>query len=96
MRKFYYLSLFLFCSVCSFAQQQDIPVPKPHQLKWHEAELGAVFHYDLHVFDGIRYGQGNNRINPIEDYNIFLTDCVQRTEAVSWATRFFLISAGSV
>ena len=33
--------------------------------------MGAVFHYDLHVFDGIRYGQGNNRINPIEDYNIF-------------------------
>ena len=23
------------------------------------------------MFDGIRYGQGNNRINPIEDYNIF-------------------------
>jgi arylsulfatase A-like enzyme len=44
---------------------------KPHQLKWHEAEMGAVFHYDLHVFDGIRYGQGNNRISPIEDYNIF-------------------------
>ena len=52
-------------------EQQSIPVPKPHQLKWHEAEMGAVFHYDLHVFDGIRYGQGNNRINPIEDYNIF-------------------------
>ena len=29
------------------------------------------FSTDLHVFDGIRYGQGNNRINPIEDYNIF-------------------------
>ena len=71
MRKLYYLSLFLLSYVCSFAQQQNIPVPKPHQLKWHEAELGAVFHYDLHVFDGIRYGQGNNRINPIEDYNIF-------------------------
>ena len=55
----------------AFAQQQAIPTPKPHQLKWHEAEMGAVFHYDLHVFDGIRYGQGNNRINPIEDYNIF-------------------------
>ena len=27
---------------------------------------------------------------------IFFTDCVQRTEAVNWATRFFLISAGSV
>lgn len=25
----------------------------------------------MHVFDGIRYGQGNNRITPIEDYNIF-------------------------
>ena len=53
-----------------WAQETSIPVPKPHQLKWHEAEMGAVFHYDLHVFDGIRYGQGNNRINPIEDYNI--------------------------
>lgn len=63
--------LFLVWAVCCMAQQTNIPVPKPHQLKWHEAELGAVFHYDLHVFDGIRYGQGNNRINPIEDYNIF-------------------------
>ena len=71
MKKLCYLSLFILYSVCSFAQQQAIPVPKPHQLKWHEAEMGAVFHYDLHVFDGIRYGQGNNRINPIEDYNIF-------------------------
>ena len=71
MKKLCYLSLFILYSVCSFAQQQELPVPKPHQLKWHEAEMGAVFHYDLHVFDGIRYGQGNNRINPIEDYNIF-------------------------
>lgn len=71
MKKLCHLSLFILCSAYSFAQQQDIPTPKPHQLKWHEAEMGAVFHYDLHVFDGIRYGQGNNRINPIEDYNIF-------------------------
>ena len=42
------------------AQQATIPVPKPFQLKWHQAEMGAVFHYDLHVFDGVRYGQGNN------------------------------------
>ena len=33
--------------------------------------MGVVFHYDLHVFDGLVYGQGNNRINPVEDYNIF-------------------------
>ena len=71
MKKLYFISLLIFCSIYSFAQEQNIPVPKPHQLKWHEAEMGAVFHYDLHVFDGIRYGQGNNRINPIEDYNIF-------------------------
>lgn len=55
MKKLCYLSLFILCSAYSFAQQQDIPTPKPHQLKWHEAEMGAVFHYDLHVFDGIRY-----------------------------------------
>ena len=50
------------------------PKPAPRQMKWHEAELGVVFHYDLHVFDGLVYGQGNNRINPIEDYNIFHPD----------------------
>ena len=54
MKKLCYLSLFILYSVFSFAQQQELPVPKPHQLKWHEAEMGAVFHYDLHVFDGIR------------------------------------------
>lgn len=70
MKKSYLLLLLLMNFVLCHAQQEII-VPKPHQLKWHEAEMGAVFHYDLHVFDGIRYGQGNNRINPIEDYNIF-------------------------
>ena len=65
------LILTVFFSLTCHAQKSTPITPKPHQLKWHEAELGAVFHYDLHVFDGIRYGQGNNRINPIEDYNIF-------------------------
>ena len=46
--------LLLFCSVYCLAQQATIPVPKPFQLKWHQAEMGAVFHYDLHVFDGVR------------------------------------------
>ncbi len=63
------LSLTLFLQ--GGAQEKKLPVPAPHQLKWHEAEIGVVFHYDLHVFDGLVYGQGNNRINPIEDYNIF-------------------------
>lgn len=70
MKIFYSFILFLVGSMAGLAQQEII-IPKSHQLKWHEAEMGAVFHYDLHVFDGIRYGQGNNRINPIEDYNIF-------------------------
>ena len=71
MQRSYLILIIICCSIYGVAQEQGIPVPKHHQLKWHEAEMGAVFHYDLHVFDGIRYGQGNNRINPIEDYNIF-------------------------
>ena len=67
------LNLLIFCLLCSITTwaQQPVITPKALQLKWHQTEMGAVFHYDLHVFDGIRYGQGNNRINPIEDYNIF-------------------------
>ena len=51
--------------------ESNYPVPAPHQLKWHEAELGVVFHYDLHVFDNEKYNQTANRINPVEDYNMF-------------------------
>ncbi|WP_341837154.1 alpha-L-fucosidase [Chitinophaga pollutisoli] len=47
------------------------PLPAPAQLAWQRAELGMVFHYDLHVFDGRQYGQGGNRISPVPDYNIF-------------------------
>ena len=65
MKILYTSLLFLMNCVLSVAQPEII-VPKPHQLKWHEAEMGAVFHYDLHVFDGIRYGQGNNRISPLK------------------------------
>ena len=61
MKILYISLLFLMNCVLSVAQPEII-IPKPHQLKWHEAEMGAVFHYDLHVFDGIRYGQGLNSI----------------------------------
>lgn len=70
MKNFNLLIFFFLCSITTWAQQ-PVLTPKALQLKWHQTEMGAVFHYDLHVFDGIRYGQGNNRINPIEDYNIF-------------------------
>lgn len=40
------------------------PAPRPAQLAWQEAELGIVFHYDLHVFDERRYVQHDNRRRP--------------------------------
>jgi alpha-L-fucosidase len=49
----------------------QLPLPKVQQIAWQEAELGVLFSYDLHVFDGKKYDQAFNRINPIEDYNIF-------------------------
>ena len=51
--------------------EANYPVPAARQLKWHEAELGVVFHYDLHVFDNKKYNQTANRINPVDDYNMF-------------------------
>ncbi len=53
------------------SQKPTLPVPNARQLAWQQAELGAVFHYDLHVFDGKKYGQGGNRIKPVSDYQIF-------------------------
>ncbi|MBX2817002.1 MAG: alpha-L-fucosidase [Saprospiraceae bacterium] len=58
------------------AQAGKIERPKPTaaQLAWQEAELGAVFHYDLHVFDQKPYRQGGvdgNRTNPISNHQMF-------------------------
>lgn len=52
-------------------KDDKIPIPNKRQLAWQEAELGVVFHYDLHVFDGKRYGQGSNRISPFPNYQLF-------------------------
>ncbi|WP_242203080.1 alpha-L-fucosidase [Aestuariivivens insulae] len=52
-------------------EETAYPKPNSRQLAWQEAEMGVVFHYDLHVFDGVKYGQGNNRIDPVPDYQIF-------------------------
>lgn len=70
------LLLILFVLVLSVKGQVKkegcvLPVPTPALLNWQEAELVAVFHYDLHVFDGVRYNQAYNRITPIPDVNIF-------------------------
>ena len=52
-------------------KENPYPMPNERQLAWQEAELGVVFHYDLHVFDGKKYGQAENRIDPVLDYQIF-------------------------
>lgn len=51
-------------------KENKIPLPNKNQLAWQEAEMGALVSYDLHVFDGKRYLQKNNRIDPIDDYQI--------------------------
>ena len=57
------VAIFVFCFVIlSAASQEEIPIPGPMQQKWQEAELVAIFHYDLHVFDGEKYNQAKNRI----------------------------------
>lgn len=60
-------------SYCVFIPIKIPPFPQPNerQRKWQEAELGALFSYDLHVFDQKPYNQRENRITPIRDYQIF-------------------------
>lgn len=66
------LLFLLFVLVMSVnGQMKNIPLPTQAQLNWQNAELVAVFHYDLHVFDGVKYNQAYNRITPIADINMF-------------------------
>jgi alpha-L-fucosidase len=59
----------------ALAQQVEVlPKPNAAQLAWQRAEMGAVFHYDLHVFDEKKYeqnGTSSNRTNPVSDYQVF-------------------------
>lgn len=71
MKKFLLTTSFLLFTHIGLSAQKQIPLPKPAQITWQEAELTAVFHYDLHVFDGKKYNQAYNRITPIPDINIF-------------------------
>lgn len=48
-----------------------LPLPNARQLAWQDAEVGVIFHYDLHVFDDRKYSQEENRIHPVSDYNLF-------------------------
>ena len=74
-----------------------LPRPNPAQAAWQEAEMGVVFHYDLHVFDGKRYAQGRNRITPVSDYNLFNPEHLDTDQwiraAKAMGARFALITA---
>ena len=68
-RKWLFTTLLAGCISVGWAEEKtSVPLPKPAQITWQEAELTAVFHYDLHVFDGKQYNQAYNRITPIPDY----------------------------
>ena len=75
----------------------DIPTPTQAQLAWQRAELGVVFHWDLHVFDGKRYVQRQNWVTPIEDPQIFFPtdyDIDQWFESVEgMGARFAILTA---
>lgn len=93
-RCFLLLSVLLAIDV---AAQVRPALPSDSQVRWHEAEMGAIFHYDIHVFDGKRYVQTENRITPIEDYNIFSPDELDTDQWVLAAKeagcRFALLTA---
>ena len=44
-------------NLSSAQTQGELSVPNERQLAWQQAELGMVFHYDLHVFDSTKYNQ---------------------------------------
>lgn len=61
------------CAGATSAQEQasERPTPTPAQLAWQRAELGVVFHYELHVFDDKHYVQNDNRRNGATDPETF-------------------------
>ncbi len=81
----------------SAAPTGGLPKPTPAQLAWQRAELGAVFHWDLHVFDGERYSQGANRKAAISDPQIFAPDRYDIDQwfesVVGMGARFALLTA---
>lgn len=80
----------------SQAEGVYLPVPIPAQLAWQESELGVIFHYDLHIFDSVRYRQHENRSMKFDPsiFNPTKLDTDQWVEAaVAYGARFALITA---
>ena len=73
------------------------PLPRPAQRAWQEAELGIVFHYDIHLFDEVRYDQGANRRTRFENPKIFSPSALDTDQWVRCAkdagARFAILTA---
>jgi len=95
--KYQSLKLFILLLTLPVYSQEEISVPNEAQLAWSEAELGILFSYDLHVFDGKRYNQSLNRITPIEDYNIINPEMLDTDQWIKAAkdagAKFALLTA---
>ncbi len=66
-------------------KKNKIPIPNKKQLAWQYAEFGVLFSYDLHVFDGKRYGQRDNRIAPFPDYQMYSPDSLNTDQWIKVA-----------
>jgi len=98
MKKLFLLIVIVLGGLEIIAQvTSGVPIPNKAQIAWSEAELGVVFHYDLHVFDGEKYRQGGNRIKPVPDYNIFNPELLDTDQwiraAKSAGAKFALLTA---
>jgi len=65
------LSMLFPIGILKAQNKPEVPIPQKVQLAWQDAELTVLISYDLHVSDGQKYNQPQNRITPIADYNIF-------------------------
>ena len=79
------------------AAELGLPAPTPVQLGWQQAELGVVFHYDLHVLKEGRYHQPTNRVTPILDTSFFAPEQLDTNQWVRAAkaagARFAILTA---
>ncbi|MEM7305058.1 MAG: alpha-L-fucosidase [Planctomycetota bacterium] len=91
-----------FAAACSSTQEPVVvagamPLPTATQLRWQEAELGVVFHYDLHTCADGRYVQSKNRVTPFLSTDHFTPDELDTDQWVRAAkaagARFAILTA---
>ena len=86
------------CTAAPDARDEaKLPTPSPAQLAWQQAELGVVFHYDLHVCADGRYLQRDNRVTPFADLDVFAPTALDTDQWVRAAkaagARFAILTA---